>query len=332
MKKHKQIKIILLFAVAISISCLNFIKTNAVENSFAEKLKGRLLLQVQYQGQIWYVEPESLNRYQVTAENAREIFTSLAIGITNANLDTIPTAPDSLKNNQDSDKDGYPDKTEVEFGYNIFGSGKANFNEKITKRLRGKFLLQVERAGRIWYVNPQDEKKYEVRSDNIMLLFRELALGITNSDLYRINQAYSRNNDENLSEKQEELQKINEIEIAPNANVEEKNTSADNKTNDDYLTTTRLLSEATQAISQGDASKTAGYFTSDMRSSIEYTMTSLSASQRSLFADILIDADLSSDGADKKIYTTIIPFNNSYGKVEIKLKKQPDQSWLIAGL
>jgi len=61
---------------------------------------------------------------------------------------------------------------------------KHNFN--LAKRVKGRMLLRVEKRGEIWYVNPGDEKKYQVTFANALYLFQNLALGITNSDLDKI--------------------------------------------------------------------------------------------------------------------------------------------------
>ncbi|MFH0951232.1 MAG: CARDB domain-containing protein [bacterium] len=56
----------------------------------------------------------------------------------------------------------------------------------IAARLSGRLLLATEDKGRIHYVYPDDLKKYEVTFGNVMKLFQDLALGISNADLYQI--------------------------------------------------------------------------------------------------------------------------------------------------
>ena len=53
------------------------------------RLKGKLLLQVQKGGAIWYVDTKGY-RHSVTWANLMDLFRKLALGITNANLDKIP--------------------------------------------------------------------------------------------------------------------------------------------------------------------------------------------------------------------------------------------------
>jgi hypothetical protein len=52
--------------------------------------------------------------------------------------------------------------------------------------MSGQLLLQVEDKGRIWYVSPKDNKRYEVTFANALALFQKQALGISNADLYKV--------------------------------------------------------------------------------------------------------------------------------------------------
>lgn len=146
-------------------------------------VKGRLLLQVEDRGRIWYVNPVNDLRYEVTKDNILPLFRSLSLGISNLDLSRLPLACSSLRSNQDSDKDGFDDKTECENSYNIFGSGKKINDKMLSARLKGRLLLQVEDRGRIWYVHPVTLVAYEIRLDNFMDLFRSLSLGISNANL-----------------------------------------------------------------------------------------------------------------------------------------------------
>ncbi|NCP17201.1 hypothetical protein GW853_01505, partial [Candidatus Kuenenbacteria bacterium] len=151
-------------------------------NSITSRLKGKLLLQVQDKGRIWYVDPVGLQKHEVTFANALSLFQKLALGITNADLIKIPADLDSLNPNLDSDNDGYPDKEELQNGYSPYipGSNKGRFktDNNLATRLKGRLLLQVQDKGRIWYID-QNGKRWEVTWGNLMSLFRKLALGIT---------------------------------------------------------------------------------------------------------------------------------------------------------
>ena len=52
-------------------------------------------------------------------------------------------------------------------------------------RLKGKLLLQVQQGGAIWFVD-KDGYHHSVTWNNLMDLFRKLALGITNADLNKV--------------------------------------------------------------------------------------------------------------------------------------------------
>ena len=52
--------------------------------------------------------------------------------------------------------------------------------------LKGKLLLAVEDNGRVYYTN-QDGETYLVTKDNFLMVFREMALGISNKDLNKLN-------------------------------------------------------------------------------------------------------------------------------------------------
>ena len=158
-------------------------------NSITSRLKGKLLLQVQDKGRIWYVDPVGLQKHEVTFANALSLFQKLALGITNADLIKIPADLDSLNPNLDSDNDGYPDKEELQNGYSPYipGSNKGRFktDNNLATKLKGRLLLQVQDKGRIWYID-QNGKRWEVTWGNLMSLFRKLALGITDKDLNEV--------------------------------------------------------------------------------------------------------------------------------------------------
>ena len=122
--------------------------------TMSQRLSGRLLLQVEDGGRVWYVNPEDGKRYEVTILNSLPLFRKFALGVSLEDLKKIPMFHESIV------KD--------------FGLG-----------LKGKLLLDVERRGRIWYVDFQGFR-HEVKQDNILDLFRRLSLGILNKDLSKI--------------------------------------------------------------------------------------------------------------------------------------------------
>jgi len=133
---------------------LKQVQNDSIDLSFKDRVKGQLLLQVQQNGEIWYVDPIEYKRYYVSVTNALPLFRKLSLGITNNDLATIP----------------------------LTGSSQSS---SLGNRLKGRLLLAVEDLGRVWYVDMKGQRR-EVREDNIMTIFRALGLGITDTDLNQI--------------------------------------------------------------------------------------------------------------------------------------------------
>lgn len=55
-----------------------------------------------------------------------------------------------------------------------------------TNRLAGKFLLQVESRGEVWYVNPADNARYQVGTNDGFYVMQALSTKILNADLVQI--------------------------------------------------------------------------------------------------------------------------------------------------
>jgi hypothetical protein len=175
--------VILLFICGI----IGFFRTtvHAAPESLGQRLAGRLLLQVEDRGRIWYVSKNDFKKYEVTREQALDLFRSQSLGISNADLLKIKIAAQGISDTIDSDGDGYNDRSEVLGGYNPYGVGKLVLDSALGKRLIGQLLLQVEDKGRIWYID-QNGERWEVTRENLLTLFRALSLGITNADLGKI--------------------------------------------------------------------------------------------------------------------------------------------------
>jgi hypothetical protein len=59
----------------------------------ADKLKGRIVLQVESRGEAWYINPADGKRYYMKdGDSAYEIMRFLSLGITDANLEAIAGA------------------------------------------------------------------------------------------------------------------------------------------------------------------------------------------------------------------------------------------------
>jgi len=119
-------------------------------DTLANRFKGRILLQVESNGEAWYVNADNGQRYFMgRPADAFQLMRDLGIGITNADFDS--------------------------------------FNIKVPIRLAGKILLKVQDKGQAYYVNPVDLKMYYLgRPADAFAVMRKLGLGITNSNLKMI--------------------------------------------------------------------------------------------------------------------------------------------------
>ncbi len=190
--------LVLLFCFALPV------KTQAM--SISERLKGRILLQVEESGEAWYVALDKNRHYMGEPKNAFELMRKQGVGITNVELNKIPIGvfsskitvdsdsdglSDALEQaigtdafNSDSDGDGFGDLKEVRDGFNPFGEDRVVIDEGFAEKKSGMIFLQVESVGEAWYINPEDKKRYFLgRPADAFALMRALGLGITNSDL-----------------------------------------------------------------------------------------------------------------------------------------------------
>lgn len=175
--------------------------------ALANRLAGRILLQTESAGEAWYVNPKDLKRYYlVNGSAAFKLMRSAGIGATNADLQKIPIGvgsrfagddsdgdllPDGLEiaigtnpNNPDSDQDGFKDGAEIAADFDPLSIGRLRYDLAFANKQKGKILLQVQKNGEAWYVNPQDGKRYYLgNGDSAFQIMRFLSLGISNKDL-----------------------------------------------------------------------------------------------------------------------------------------------------
>jgi len=138
----KIILILSLLAVAIP-----FIKPNATYA--AGERSGYILLQVEKNGEAWYVYPQNGNRYFLgRPADAFNIMKKLALGATHNYINSTSVFP---------------------------------------ARLSGMILLDVERNGEAYYIYPKDNKKYYLgRPADAFRIMSQLGQGISNSGLSAI--------------------------------------------------------------------------------------------------------------------------------------------------
>jgi uncharacterized protein YkwD len=114
-------------------------------------LQGKILLQVEANGEAWYVYPKDLKRYYLgRPADAFQIMRTLGLGVKHDEL----------------------------AGY---------LNSKFPSHLSGMIMLDVEANGEAYYVFPDDRKGYYLgRPADAFQIMREKGLGITNLDLDKI--------------------------------------------------------------------------------------------------------------------------------------------------
>jgi hypothetical protein len=207
---REKFTIFLIIVFILGLAPINFSKAEKIEN-LATRLSGYILLQVESNGEAWYVNPTDSKRYYMKdGVIAYEILRTLSLGITNADLDKISVGveerfedldsdgdglADKLEgglktdpNKSDTDNDGVSDGDEVLVNHtNPLASGKLYYDNSLINRLKGRILLQVESKGEAWYINPKDGKRYYMSDGNAAYeIMRFLSLGITNENLDKI--------------------------------------------------------------------------------------------------------------------------------------------------
>src|SRR3989339_1764199 len=145
--------------IIIIIILIGFSPFLAKAANLSDTLSGRILLDVERSGEAWYVYPKDKKRYYLgRPEDAFKVMRELGLGISESNFQRIAQA-------------GMPVKGDT----------------ALARALAGTIVLQVERNGEAWYINPLDLKKYFLgRPEDAFKVMRELGLGITREDLARI--------------------------------------------------------------------------------------------------------------------------------------------------
>jgi len=132
-------------------SFMTFGNSTAVKSAqaFSKKMSGRILLQVQKNGEAWYVYPVDNRRYFLgRPEDAFNLMRKLGLGVNHAYITSYKTFP---------------------------------------TKVVGKILIDVEDSGRAYYINPADKKAYYLgRPKDAFRIMREKGLGIKNADLDKI--------------------------------------------------------------------------------------------------------------------------------------------------
>ena len=146
---------------------VNQSQNGQIQGHAPDRLLGRILLQVEEHGEAWYVRTGDAKRYYLAdGDAAYAVMRHFSLGITDADLAKIPAAAEvaELKNSSSV------------CGVNTLAS-----------RLKGRILLQVQKNGEAWYVDPVTCRAvYLADGQAAYQIMRYLGLGITNSDLAKI--------------------------------------------------------------------------------------------------------------------------------------------------
>ena len=142
MKKHLKL-LFAIFLLALLPTCF----VNA--DSLADKLSGRILLQVEQNGEAWYLNPDNNKRYFLgRPSDAFNVMKNLGLGATHEFITSHTIYPDNVL---------------------------------------GKILLDVEQNGEAYYIYPEDRKAYYLgRPLDAFNIMRNLGLGITDANLAKI--------------------------------------------------------------------------------------------------------------------------------------------------
>jgi exopolysaccharide biosynthesis protein len=143
----------------ISVSFLFFSYSDVRAGTLSKMLSGRILIDVERNGEAWYIYPIDNKRYYLgRPHDAFDIMRNLGLGISENDFKKIPLLEDDQ--NEPSD---------------------------LVRRLAGRIVLQVEKNGEAWYINPLNHRKYYLgRPDDAFGIMRELGLGISRKNLASI--------------------------------------------------------------------------------------------------------------------------------------------------
>jgi len=113
---RNYIKSVIVFIIIFGFIALLILANFVYAQTLAHRLKGKILLQVEQNGEAWYVNPANEKRYYMgRPTDAFNLMRESSIGITNANLEKIQLADANL-GGADSDNDGLSDMIEDAIG------------------------------------------------------------------------------------------------------------------------------------------------------------------------------------------------------------------------
>ena len=144
----------LLYLILSSSCCLLFLSTSlqAQTSSLAQRLSGRILLQVEARGEAWYIDPLSQQRFFLgTADDAFSLLRSKGLGIRHSDVERYLRA------------------------------------DRFPARLSGRILIDVGDRGQAYYILPQTLRAARLgTAQETYAVLRQTGLGITTRDLETI--------------------------------------------------------------------------------------------------------------------------------------------------
>ena len=123
-----------------------------VNAALVDTIIGRIILQVERNGEAWYVNPETRQIHFLGRPiDALLLLQEIGLGISNADLAKL--------------------KGE--------GADTKGLDPALSAKLSGKILLQVEANGEAWYIWPENNERYYLGTpEDALRIFRQLGLGI----------------------------------------------------------------------------------------------------------------------------------------------------------
>ena len=326
---YSSIFLMVIFALLVSYN-----KISQAELNLADKLAGRMLLQVENNGESWYVNPATKKRHFLNRPvDAFQIMQSLGLGITNNDLNKIPVGiieyddndddNDGLKNrleialgtdinNTDTDNDGYSDYEEIINNFNPLSELELTVDDDFINNNKGKILLQIENHGEAWYIDPVNKKRYYLgRPIDAFQIMQEFGLGITNDNINQITIAF-------------EL--LEPIQPEP--------TPPPGCTNCTSTTPVLAMIGAANAFATNNPDTAKQYFIADMHRAIEYTFEYQGKESLQLIADLLLSSHLDEQTENLAIYKTnaYIAIMDAETELIFNVEKGEDGIWRLRSL
>jgi hypothetical protein len=176
------------------------------------RLKGRIILRVEKDGEAYWVNPSKQEMYYLgRPADAFAIMRQKGVGITEADLAKLPVSLPANPNGSDTDSDGlsdlledalgtdkakkdsdgdkHDDRTELQSGYDPKKGGgvRLPIDQRFALAQAGRIFLATERNGEAWYISPADQKRYFLgRPLDAFNVMRAVGMGIAEKDFNKL--------------------------------------------------------------------------------------------------------------------------------------------------